>query len=135
MKRVLFVVLGFLLACGGGSKTPTGPTTPTQPATPANIAGNYTLRIAASAVCTQLPASFRDRSYPVTITQSGADFAGNFPSTNCGAGGGCSVSGQVTGNSVFVQMIIFEQVSTFEVFAVFAGGATGTVAGNTISGS
>jgi hypothetical protein len=71
MRHPTAAALLLVCACGGNS-TPTSSTpTTTTPAAPPNLAGNWTLSITPSSICTGLPASVRNtRSYPVTITQS-----------------------------------------------------------------
>ena len=60
--------IGSLMACGGGSSSPTAPTAP-----PANIAGPYSATITASSTCSaNLPSETRALDFFATVTQTGA---------------------------------------------------------------
>ena len=68
MKKWLAIVagIGSLVACGGGSSSPTAPTAP-----PANIAGQYLMTLTAASTCAaNVP--FPVLIYLATVTQTGA---------------------------------------------------------------
>ena len=139
-------VLFFSLGCGGSSSTATSPTpspqpppapTPTPPTpTPApatNIAGNWTLTITASTICTpaQVPAALRRRTYSATITQSGADVVANLT----GQFSASVVRGRVSGNTVSWFLYLLETVSSDILgFVNISGSAATTGSDSTMSG-
>jgi hypothetical protein len=69
MKKWLAIttVIGSLVACAGGSGSPTGPT-----ATPANIAASYSAKVTASSTCSaNLPTETQALDFLANITQTG----------------------------------------------------------------
>jgi hypothetical protein len=100
----------------GSNGSPTTPTAPTPPSAPTNISGNWTLAVTASTTCTQIPAAFRRRTYPVMITQTDANFSVLVPSL---VNTTPSCPGLVTVNSVnFVACTISEVISNTQTFTV-----------------
>ncbi len=70
MKKLVAIAaaIGSLMACGGGSDTPTAPT-----AAAANIAGPYNVNVIASSSCAaNLPEETRSLIFVATVTQTGA---------------------------------------------------------------
>lgn len=128
-RRVLLSGALVLAGCGGGAGVPGlpgGPTVFPGPAAPANIAGNYTLNLVASPVCTNLSAAYRNRTYGATITQNGDTFAVNL------TGGNLILqitNGTVSGNRVSLLFSIAE----FDGYVAIVGGE-GEVRATAISG-
>ncbi len=69
MKRLaIAMAIGSLMACSGGSSSPTAPTAP-----PANVAGPYGATITAASTCSaNLPSDTRVLEFFANITQTGA---------------------------------------------------------------
>jgi len=122
-----------LPACGGGGSS----TTPTPVPTPipdANVAGNYTLTLTASTVCTNLADEAKATTYEASITQAGTAVAvnvvgnvGNVISTTLGT---------VSGNTVSLTVSISEVRATRNFYAyAMAGTGSGSVAGANIAGT
>jgi hypothetical protein len=126
MKRVLFVLLGLLIGCGGG-KTPSGPTTPTPSATPVNIAGTYSLTVTASGVCGTLPSFGQSRTWTVAVTQSGSNMAAAFSGGNFTV---AQLSGTVQGNRLDFLFLMLEQLTVggnFSLYTIPAGSGSATI--------
>jgi hypothetical protein len=118
------VVLLVLCAC---SVSPTEPIGPPSPSPPDNVAGNWTLTLDASSVCSQLPEEARHRSYTAAITQNGAQFVANLLESF----DQYSVRGTVAGNAVTVEFSIHQNSTNI----VIEGAGQGTVTEPTIAGN
>jgi hypothetical protein len=69
MKKwlAIAIVIGSLVACGGGDSSPTGPTAP------ANVAASYTATVTASSTCSaNLPTETLALDFLAELTQTGA---------------------------------------------------------------
>jgi hypothetical protein len=117
------VVLLALCACSVG---PTGPTGPPSPPPPDNVAGNWTLTLDASSVCSQLPEAARHRSYTAAITQNGAEIVANLLESL----DQYTVRGTVAGNAVTVEFSIHQSSTNI----VIEGEGQGTVTEPMIAG-
>jgi len=121
-----------LPACGGGGSS-TNPTPVPTPTPDANLAGNYTLTLTASSVCTTLAQDAKVTTYSASITQTGTSVAVNVVG-NVGNVTNTTV-GTVSGNNVSLTVSISElRVQSFYGYAM-AGTGSGTVAGGNISGT
>lgn len=107
MRRfIIAVVIVGSVACGG-SGTPSTPVTPTPttptPTAPANIAGSYNMTIVVSSACASLlTASDRQRTYQMSISQTGQTANGTLIGNVTGG-----LSGTVSGTSLtfFFQVV------------------------------
>jgi hypothetical protein len=125
----LLCVLG--VHCGGSSSS--GGPGPTAPAPgPANIAGSWNLQTHASSSCVNnLALDSRNRSYLVTITQTGSAaevvFVGSIPVMSVSV-----TSTQVTGAMAFIDQV---PGSTMSFTGTFSGEISGTIISGTLDGA
>lgn len=105
LGRAVAVFASLLAAAACSRDSPTSPT-PTPSGT-TSLAGNWTVTIAASSICTQIPATFRQRTYAATITQSGTNVAVNLAEAQT-----IGFSGIVSGRTINWQFAVLTVLDT-----------------------
>ena len=128
---VIAMVIGALMACGGGSggSSPTAPT----PA-PANIAGSYDASIGASSTCSaNLPPETRVLHYVANIAQTGA--AVQVQLSGQVIWNTVAVNGTVSGQTINFSSFSFSEISTAGGIALVATGTANVAADGSITGT
>ena len=127
MKRLATAIaIGSLIACGGSGAS-------TAPTPPANVAGEYTATITASATCSpKLPAEAWVLKYPATLTQTGAAVEVKLIHHQ---GSTVTLSGTVSGQTINFPSFSFADNMTGGVVSLAAAGKASVAADSLIEGT
>lgn len=140
-RGVVFVAIGSLMACGGGSTTaPTPPATPTNPTPPtppnANVFGSYDLTLTASSTCSQnLPSATRVLKYVATISQVGTGVHFEMKLSGDVAFETVSIGGGVSGQKVIFGLFTLIEKTTGGGISLTAVGEGTAAADGSITGT